>query len=175
MRIECNLVQRAYYSNTIDNFLRDRPTTVLGQLVQASEFDVEQSQRDAWLVQIDQLQSILIGYSGSIYLEFAIPRMGKRVDVVLVIGAAIFVLEYKVGEDQFAPYNIDQVVDYALDLKNFHESSHERFIAPVFIATSAARVPISIALTPHNDRLFAPIKSNGDSLGRHPIRSWVYR
>jgi hypothetical protein len=83
----------------------------------------------------------------------------------LVTGSAVFVLEYKVGESQVAPYNIDQVVDYALDLKNCHETSHDRFIAPVFIATSAPSVPIAIALTQHNDRLFAPIRSNGDSLG----------
>ena len=157
-------MQRAYYSQTIDGFLAEDPIAVLGHLVQQSEFAVEQTQRDAWLAQIDQLQSILGGDHGAIYFEYAIPRMGKRVDVVLVIGAAIFVLEYKVGEEQFSPYNIDQVVDYALDLKNFHEASHDRFIAPVFIATSADRVPISLAVTPHNDKLLAPIKSNGESL-----------
>jgi hypothetical protein len=158
-------MQRAYYSNTIEGFLADEPDVVLGQLVRRSEFTVEQSQRDAWLTQIDQLKATLIGCSGSIYFEYAIPRMGKRADVVAVIGAAIFVLEYKVGEDQFAPSNIDQVVDYALDLKNFHESSHDPIIAPVFVATRAPELPFVIALTPHNDRLFAPIKSNGDSLG----------
>lgn len=162
--IECAVMQRAYYSSTIEHFLADERDAVLGQLVRQSEFAVEQSQRDAWLAQIDQLKSILMRYSGSIYFEYAIPRMGKRVDVVLVTGSAIFVLEYKVGEDQFAPHNVDQVVDYALDLKNFHEASHDRFIAPVIIATRAPDIPIGIALTQHNDRLFAPIKSNGDSL-----------
>lgn len=159
------MMQRAYYSNIIDGFLADEPDAVLGQLVRHSEFPVEQSQRDAWLTEIGQLKSNLIGYTGSIYLEYAIPRMGKRADVVMVIGAAIFVLEYKVGEDQYAPYSIDQAVDYALDLKNFHEPSHGRFVAPIVVATRAPERPIVISLTPHNDRLFAPIKSNGDSLG----------
>lgn len=154
-------MQRAYYSNTIRGFLTDNPNTVLGQLVKRSEFAVEQSQRDAWLAQIDHLKEVLISYSGSVYFEYAIPRMGKRVDVVLVIGPAIFVLEYKVGEDHFAPYNIDQAVDYSLDLKNFHEPSHNHFIVPVLIATNAPIVPVSIALTLHNDKFFAPVTSNG--------------
>lgn len=157
-------MQRAYYSDTIEGFLASEPDAVLGQLVRQSEFPVEPSQRDAWLTQIEQLRSILIGYRGSIYLEYAIPRMGKRVDAVVVTGPTIFVLEYKVGEDQFPGHNIDQVVDYALDLKNFHESSHGLYIAPVLVATRAPRHPIAIALTPHNDRLFAPIQSNGEGV-----------
>ena len=132
--------------------------------MQHSEFAVEQPQRDAWLAQIRNLRSFLPGHRGAVYFEYAIPRMGKRADVVLVIGPAIFVLEYKVGEAEFAPHNIDQVVDYALDLKNFHESSHGRFVVPVLVATQAPRVPISPTLTPHNDKLFAPLKANGDSL-----------
>ena len=145
--------------------MADDPITVLGHLVQRSEFAVEQTQRDAWLVQIHGLARILAKHSGSIYFEYAIPRMGKRVDVVLVIASAIFVVEYKVGEDQFAPYNVDQVVDYALDLKNFHEASHDRYIAPVLIATKATTSSVAVALTPHNDKVFAPIRSSGESLG----------
>lgn len=158
-------MRRAYYSNSIENFLADESNAILGQLVRYSEFAVEQTQRDAWLTQIKQLALALNGYSGAIYFEYAIPRMGKRADVVLVIGSAIFVLEYKVGEHRFARSSIDQVMDYALDLKNFHESSHDRYIAPIFIATQAPEVPIDIALTSHNDRLFVPIKSNGGCLG----------
>src|SRR5262245_52989960 len=137
-------MQRAYYSNAILGFLSETPDTIIGRLVRESEFAVEQAQRDAWLAQIDNLKSNLAGFDGSIYFEYAVPRMGKRIDVLLIVGAAIFVLEYKVGEVQFATHNIDQVVDYALDLKNFHESSHDQFIAPVLVATSAPSIPVSI-------------------------------
>ncbi len=157
-------MRHAYYSRSIESFLSDNADAILGQLTRHSEFPVEQTQRDAWLAQIQQLKSILSGYSGSIHFEYAIPRMGKRVDVVLLIGPAIFVLEYKLGADRFARDMIDQVVDYALDLKNFHESSHDCYIAPVLVATRAPKARISVALTPHNDRIFAPITSNGDSL-----------
>ena len=66
--------------------------------------------------------------------------MGQRIDVVFLIGAVIFVLEFKVGEKEFTSYAKDQVWDYALDLKNFHETSHEHFIAPILIATEAKSI-----------------------------------
>ena len=155
---------RAYYSNSITNFVSDSIDLVLGRIVSQSEFAVEQSQRDSWLVQIKQLQQILTGLNGSIYFEYVIPRMGKRVDVVLLIGAAIFVIEYKVGEENYSRHAIDQVVDYSLDLKNFHETSHDRFIAPILVATNAECTDVDIVLTHHNDNLFQPINSNGTSL-----------
>ena len=158
-------MKRAYYSKSVADFLTDDPDTILGHLTRHSEFGVEQSQRDAWLEQIEGLKQVLTGRSGSIYFEYAIPRMGKRADVVLLMRTAIFVIEYKVGEDRFSSHAIDQVTDYALDLKNFHESSHDRYIAPILVATRAPGVPISVQLTPHKDKLFSPIKSNGHSLG----------
>jgi hypothetical protein len=90
--------------------------------------------------------------------------MGRRIDVVLLIGPVIFVLEFKVGEKDFLTYAIDQVWDYALDLKNFHDTSHEQYIAPVLIATEAKNVEPIIALSPQNDKLFDPIKTNVDLL-----------
>lgn len=155
---------RAYYSNSIANFVSESTDLILGRIVSQSEFAVEQSQRDSWLVQIKQLKQVLAGLNGSIYFEYVIPRMGKRVDVVLLIGAAIFVIEYKVGEENYSSYAIDQVVDYSLDLKNFHETSHDRFIAPILVATNADCIDVDIALTPHDDNLFHPINSNGESL-----------
>ena len=72
--------------------------------------------------------------------------MGKRIDVILIIKSAIFILEFKVGDKEFSSYAIDQVWDYALDLKNFHSSSHDNFIAPILIATKADSVAPVIAL-----------------------------
>lgn len=66
--------------------------------------------------------------------------MGKRIHVVLLIGQVIFVLEFKVGETTFSTSAVEQVYDYALDLKNFHETSYYHFIAPVLIAIAARRV-----------------------------------
>ncbi len=130
-------MNRAYYSNSISQFLDESTQSIYGKLAIASEFTVEQGQKSAWIGQIEQLKGLLRGLNGSIYFEFSIPRMGKRVDVVLLIGQAIFVVEYKVGDSQFSAHAVDQVMDYCLDLKNFHATSHDRFIMPVLVATGA--------------------------------------
>lgn len=160
-------MKRAYYHETIGGFLDNEGETILGRLVTRATFPVEASQRDAWLEQIAILQQILIPYrdAGAIYFEFDIPRLGKRIDVVAVIGPVIFVLEFKVGEREFPRRAIDQVWDYALDLKNFHESSHASWIAPVLIATRAKCVQPVIATTPKNDRLLLPITATAETLG----------
>ncbi len=90
--------------------------------------------------------------------------MGERIDVVLLIGPAIFVLEFKVGERVFTSSALDQVCDYALDLKNFHEASHSRLIAPILIATSAEPCDLMLSTTPQNDKLLFPIKSTEQTL-----------
>ena len=159
-------MRREYYSDTIANFLETDQNTILGKLAQSSEFALEQIQRDAWLEEIRILQNILQPYKGSIYFEYSIPRMGKRIDVVLLIGSAIFVLEFKVGEKEFTSYAIDQVWDYSLDLKNFHETSHECFIAPILIATKAKVNTATVSTTLHNDKLLFPIKSNEELLSQ---------
>ncbi|MBS4059444.1 MAG: DUF2075 domain-containing protein [Bacteroidetes bacterium] len=159
-------MRREYYSDTITNFLKTSSNEILAQLVQSNEFALEQTQRDSWLEQIQILQSILGPNVGSLYFEYSIPRMGKRIDVVLLIESVIFVLEFKVGEKEFPAYAIEQVWDYALDLKNFHETSHEHFIAPVLIATKAKSQATTISATPHNDKLLFPIKSDAALLGQ---------
>lgn len=157
-------MNRAYYSNTIASFLNDSQHEILGVLSGNNDFSLELTQRESWIKQIELLKEILIPYRGSIYIEYSIPRMGKRIDVVLVIESVIFILEFKVGEKEFHSYSIDQVFDYALDLKNFHETSHNQTIAPILIATLAkAQVPI-ISTTPQNDQLLFPIRSNLETL-----------
>ena len=157
-------MKRAYYSDTITKFLHLTPDEILGRIARNTEFSTEQSQRDAWLEEITILKNSLSCHRGSIYFEYSIPRMGKRIDVLLLIGPVIFVLEFKVGEKEFTTQAIDQVMDYALDLKNFHESSHKQFIAPILIATKAKGIILSIEPTPHNDKLLFPVKCNIEAL-----------
>ena len=157
-------MSRAYYSETISNFLEQSHNEILGILSRNNGFSLEQTQRNSWQYQIDLLKEILSTYSGSIYFEYSIPRMGKRIDVVLIIESVILVLEFKVGESEFHPFSIDQVFDYALDLKNFHETSHNLTIAPILIATHAKGVEPIISHNGHNDKLLFPIKSNSEML-----------
>ncbi|QQS46026.1 MAG: DUF2075 domain-containing protein [Acidobacteriota bacterium] len=159
-------MDRAYYSDSISGFLSTAPDEIIGKLAVSNEFSLEQSQRDAWVEQILILQDVLAGHDGALYFEYSIPRMGKRIDVVLLIGPVIFVLEFKVGESRCTSSAINQVWDYALDLKNFHEQSHDRYIAPVLIPTSLSHGRFSVATTRHNDKLLFPICCGPDQLGQ---------
>lgn len=158
-------MNRAYYSDSISNFLSSDVTTILGTIELNNDFPSELTQRDAWVQEIQILKSVLAPHEGRIYFEYSIPRMGQRIDVVLLIGPAIFVLEFKVGEREFPAHAVDQVWDYALDLKNFHETSHERFIAPVLIATKANTANPHIKPTTQHNDLLVPIESTVETLG----------
>ena len=159
-------MKRAGYSSSIEEFLDESVDKILGRLVDRSDFAVELSQRDAWTAEAKLLKTVLPGYRGrgAVYFEFAIPRLGKRVDVLAIIDHAIFVLEFKVGEREFTSHAVDQVYDYALDLKNFHETSHHCVVAPVLIATGAKRADPLVAMTRLQDRLLQPITSTSESL-----------
>lgn len=157
-------MSRAYYGDSIAGFLHSDPTTIIGELTRNSTFSVDLAQRDAWLGQIEILKPILSKYEGAVYFEYSIPRMGERIDVVLLIGPVVFVLEFKVGEKEFTANAVDQVCDYALDLKNFHETSHQCYVAPILIATKAKAVEFIVGTTPQNDKLLFPIRSTTDLL-----------
>jgi hypothetical protein len=152
-------MRRAYYSSSITDFLSADPNAIVGELTRAHGRTLEQTQLNAWLEQIRLLKPVLLNRSGRIYFEYAIPRMGKRIDVVLLIGPVIFVLEFKVGESHFTSSALDQVTDYCLDLKNFHESSYNAFIAPVLIATASRHTHPIVCTTPKGDKLLGPIRS----------------
>lgn len=159
-------MNRAFYSSTISEFLNSSDEEIIGRLSLNSPFSDQLTQKHSWLEEIKILKAVLEAYreNGSIYLEFSIPRMGQRIDAVVLIGSVIFVLEFKIGEKEFTSYAIDQVMDYALDLKNFHETSHQQFIAPILIATKAKHSYTTVSPTPHNDKLLYPINSNVELL-----------
>jgi len=86
--------------------------------------------------------------------------MGKRVDVILLSRGIIFVLEFKVGDNLYSAHALDQVMDYALDLKNFHATSHARPIVPILVATHAKAT--SLTLMPYEDLVYQPLKANAN-------------
>ena len=147
---------RAWYSASISEFLQAGADAIVGGLATNGEFSLLPTQRDAWLAQITFLQVNLAGLSGALFLEFNIPRMGRRIDAVLLIGPVVFVVEFKVGESVFERAAVDQVWDYALDLKNFHEASHSVSIVPILIATgssASARMDLHV----DEDKVYRPI------------------
>ncbi len=157
-------MQRYYYKNTISEFLRQSSDEINGVIHRNYSFQLQQDQSKSWIEQIEILKKILMGFEGLIIFEFSIPRMGNRVDVILIIKNVVFVLEFKVGENKFHNSDIEQVWDYALDLKNFHETSQNNFIAPILIATDAKQIHNTISLTKHEDKVLIPVKSNSANL-----------
>ncbi len=147
---------RSWYSASIAEFLNADVDAVLGRLATNSEFALIQTQRDTWIRQIEILRTCLCGLTGTLLLEFNIPRLGRRIDAVLLVGPIVFVLEFKVGERIFDRAAFDQVWDYALDLKNFHQASHRVSIVSVLVATEA---PESGPLNLHvaDDGVYRPV------------------
>jgi hypothetical protein len=161
-------MKRYYYSDSVATFLGKEQHSILGTLLASNEYPLEMTQRDAWLAEIQILQFVLTPYrdTGQIYFEFSIPRLGRRIDVVVIVQSVIFVLEFKVNENEFTSSATDQVCDYALDLKNFHETSHDLPIAPILIATEAEASPLPIEVTAYHDKTLFPIKTNRAGLSK---------
>lgn len=126
-------MKRSYYANSLQKFLDDPENSILGELVKNHEFALEDLQRNAWINQIQILKEQFSQDLKDIFIifEYAIPRMGKRVDIILLFQGVVFVIEFKVGEKEYSNFAKDQVLDYALDLKNFHDQSHHRHIIPI--------------------------------------------
>lgn len=157
-----NYIARSFYSSTIKDFIDSEKDSILGHLSKNS--GAEKNQVDAWQGQIKILKSILNKYKGRILFEFSIPRMGTRVDNILLINNVIFVIEFKVGENEYNSSGYNQVWDYALDLKNFHEKSETPLIAPIYVATNAKSIDFSIIETINNDNSLKPILANNETL-----------
>jgi hypothetical protein len=157
-------MQNYFYKNTINYFLEENPDNILGVLTRNSDFDVTRTQREAWIEQIKILKNHLVGLDGVIYFEYSIPRIGKRIDVIVITGSVLYILEFKVGEHDYISNALDQVWDYALDLKNFHSTSHNVTIAPVLVATHARYQMVVPRFTVHDDKVLCPIAINTENI-----------
>ena len=158
-------MERFFYQNNITGFLADSEDTILGALARNNSFDLVDLQRNAWLYEITFLKNLLRNESsGHIIFEYSIPRLGKRIDAILLLHGIVFVLEFKVGAKEYLRQDLEQVWDYALDLKNFHEASRNLTIVPILVATDADSASVSKEVFQYDDQVFEPILSNAASL-----------
>jgi hypothetical protein len=155
---------RFYYHNKINGFLNDPNSLILGEFAISHEFSLEEQQKNSWMTQVILLKEWLENVNGDIIFEYSIPRMGKRIDCVLISGGVVFAVEFKVGAKLYETHAIDQVMDYALDLKNFHEQSHNKAVVPILICTEAPEDRASLEF--YGDGVSKPVLSNGNSLAR---------
>lgn len=156
---------RSYYSDNIENFLRASNDEILANLTKQHTFSLEEQQRNAWIQEIDILKEQLNNTkSGRIFFEYSIPRMGKRTDVILILNGLVFVLEFKINENQYNNTDVDQCFDYVLDLKYFHEESHNAKLIPILIASNA--VDAKNVFEKYEDNVFKPLRCNKKNLGK---------
>ena len=155
---------RAYYSASIENFLSQSTQEILGIIygnVVSAETTIQQNR--AWEAEVDILkQSLRNMTEGRIIFEYTIPRMGKRIDAVWLYKNIVFLLEFKVGDNEYKSSAYDQVYDYALDMRNFHKESHDKLLIPMVIATRAQSYPIEIK---ECARIVEPIRCNTHNIG----------
>lgn len=151
---------RCLYDSDISTFISKEKEAIFGILCDKYHGDALTTTREAWNTEIEILQNALIPWknsNGHIVFEYDIPRLGKRIDVVLLLKGIIFCLEFKVGEASVLEADVDQVLDYALDLKNFHKYSQDKLIVPILIATRYKSASTLIQASVYDDRVVNPL------------------
>ena len=162
------MINRFFYKSSITNFLKTPVDTIFGQMSRADEMDTAATQKYAWEQEIEIMKESLMPYNDEdawILFEYTIPRLGKRVDVVVLLKERVFVIEFKAGESEFLHNDVDQVLDYALDLKNFHQGSIDRLIVPILVATDSKQYSTTCQLSHYDDGVYEPLLTNATNLG----------
>jgi len=157
---------RSFYSDSVESFIHTNSYTIFGKIVSNDGFSSDDLQKNTWKAEIEILKRELSCMrDGQIIFEYTIPRIGKRVDNILLYQGIVFIIEFKVGDDKYQNYAIEQVLDYALDLKNFHKESHDKFLVPILVATKAKSR--DLAITYIQEDILEPICCNESNLGSY--------
>ncbi len=158
---------RCLYNHTIDVFCREASDSISGKICKRYNGYLSAPAIEAWAEEISVMKQVLMPYEGEegeVIFEYDIPRLGKRIDVVLLLRGLIFCLEFKTGESDRPESAIDQVLDYALDLKNFHKYSQDKMIVPVFIAPNYGNASSIIQMSAYDDKVVNPLVTDKQSL-----------
>ena len=163
----------AFYAAPVEVFLAASDEEAYAPLAAPHGYTLAPEQLSAWRLQLPELRTALADLPARvvtsaapwIHLEFDIPRLGRRVDAVLVTDTAVVPIEFKVGAKKFQQIDYEQAWDYGLDLKNFHAPSHAAPIFPILCATEAPKSDHRWR-PPHADGVRPPFRTNADSLGK---------
>ena len=158
---------RCLYIATFKEFLEQKAFEVLGILHNNYHGDSLTTTDEAWKGEIDIMQRVLQPWkeeNAQIIFEYDIPRLGKRIDVVLLLRGIIFCVEFKVGQKDALQADVEQVMDYALDLKNFHRFSHDRIIVPILVPTRHVTATTEFKPSVYEDLIYNPLISGEERL-----------
>ena len=162
------MINRYFYKSSLSDFVVDSIETTFGKISRNDEGDTVKEQKYAWSEEIEIMQKVLLpwqGENGDIIFEYSIPRLGKRIDVVVLLRGIVFVIEFKAGKQEYLQNDMEQVMDYALDLKNFHLDSHHRTIVPILVATEAKTYTQKLFFSVYDDKIYNPLLANAENLG----------
>ena len=151
---------RCLYDNSFLGFIYETDDSVFGKLCDRYHGDAKTTTREAWKGEIAVMKNTILRLAdkdGRIIFEYDIPRLGKRVDVVLLYRGIIFCIEFKVGESSILEADVDQVLDYALDLKNFHRFSRDKVIVPILVATNYSGSSDEVKMSAYDDKVVNPL------------------
>ncbi|MGY3214088.1 DUF2075 domain-containing protein [Mucilaginibacter sp. HD30] len=139
----------AFYSNAVGRFINDDDELIIGALtIKAGLAGFHQqlhTQTLSWKEEISILKAAFVNAISqnpaiedfAILLEYPIARREKRIDVVIIASDLIIVVEFKVGQIDYLSLDKEQLMDYCLDLRDFHFESRNRNIVPILLATNA--------------------------------------
>ena len=151
---------RCLYENSFAGFLSETELSIFGALCDNYHGEANTNSREAWKEDISVMQGVisrLQNKDGRIVFEYDIPRLGKRIDVVLLYKGIVFCIEFKVGESRILESNVDQVLDYALDLKNFHKFSQDKVIVPILVPVLYKGASSVVQKSPYDDKVVNPL------------------
>lgn len=158
---------RCLYNKNFMDFYNEDNDSIFGKLCDRYHGDAQTTTREAWKEEISIIKNLIDHYkneNGQIIFEYDIPRLGKRIDAVILFRGIIFCLEFKIGKLDETGADIDQVLDYALDLKNFHKFSEDKIIVPILIPTNYSTSSTSILKSAYDDGVVNPLVTGKNNL-----------
>lgn len=162
------MINRYFYKSSLQHFITSSADEVFGVISKNDDGDSVSEQKYAWNEEINILKDSLKTWAkedAEIIFEYSIPRLGKRIDIVLLLRNIVFVIEFKAGKNEYLQSDMEQVMDYALDLKNFHSASHNCTIVPILVATEAKTSSQKLIFSVYDDKIYNPLLTNAEFLG----------
>lgn len=158
--------ERYFYGSSIEEFLSLSTDAIIGRLATNSPHSDNPETKASWREEIETMRIALADYvgHGSIFMEYKIPRMGRRVDVIVLIDGIIFVLEFKTLGSKFSFQASTQVWDYAIDLKNFQLKTINRSLVPIVVVPGEKDKNCVLELKPFEDNVYYPTQVNESKL-----------
>lgn len=154
---------RCYYSASVKEFLKQSENEIVG-IIHSNDISAKTplQQSTTWKTEVEILKRQLSSIEeGHIVFEYVIPRMGKRIDAVVLYKNIVFLLEFKCGDFEYKASTYDQVYDYALDLKSFQKESFDKLLVPMMISTRAK--PTANTITEKNN-ILTPLRCNSNNI-----------